>query len=80
MAPFFMPGVLIGSRSLKLTGGAYNRAEELFIFIKLFKLLVKLSRESDLSSCWRPFRFRSSCCIAYTGKQSAPALSFRQTI
>ena len=50
MAPFFMPGVLIGSRSLKLTGGAYNRADELFIFIELFKLLVKLSRESDLSS------------------------------
>ena len=35
MAPFFMPGVLIGSRSLKLTGGAYNRADELFIFIEL---------------------------------------------
>lgn len=70
MAPFFMPGVLIGSRSLKLTGGAYNRADELFIFIELFKLLVKLSRESDLSSC----------CIAYTGKHSAPSLSFRQII
>ena len=42
MAPFFMPGVLIGSRSLKLTGGAYNRADELFIFIELL-------------SCWLNF-------------------------